>query len=394
VTSLALTGIGFLVTGDPDHGQGALGVVKNAAVVIEDARVVYAGPASTAPLDADVRADLDGRCVVPGFVDCHTHLIFAGDRAEEFTRRMAGRPYQPGGILDTVAATRAASRSDLEARARRLIGQALASGTTTLEIKTGYGLTPEHEAIHLDVARSLTPETTFLGAHLVPPEYRHDRDGYLQLLTETMIPVAAATARWCDAFCEAGAFDVDESRAVLTAARAHGMGLRVHANQLGPSGGVALACELGAASADHCTHLTRADIDLLAGSETVATLLPISDFCTRQPYPDGRALLDAGVTVAVASNCNPGSSYSTSIPLALALGVRECGLTVEEALLAATRGAARALQRPDLGRLIPGARAYAVVLDAPHPSHLVYRVGAPIISAVLKDGAWAVGGRG
>lgn len=394
MTSLALTGIGLLVTCDPDHGRGPLGVVENAAVVTEDARVVYAGPASTAPRNVDVREDVDGRCVMPGFVDCHTHLIFAGDRAEEFTRRMAGRPYQPGGILDTVAATRAASRSDLEAGARHLIGQALASGTTTLEIKTGYGLTPEHEAIHLGVARSLTPETTFLGAHLVPPEYGQDRDGYLRLLTETMIPAAATTARWCDVFCESGAFDVEESHAVLTAARAHGMGLRVHANQLGPSGGVALACELGAASADHCTHLTRADIDLLAGSETVATLLPISDFCTRQPYPDGRALLDAGVAVAVASNCNPGSSYSTSIPLALALAVRECGLTVDEALLAATRGGARALQRPDIGCLIPDARADVVVLDAPHPSHLVYRVGTQIVSAVLKDGVWTMGGRG
>jgi imidazolonepropionase len=391
VTSLALTGIGTLVTGDANHGRGALGVVADATLVIEGDRVAYAGPASGIGVDVDATMDLEGRCVMPGFVDSHTHLIFAGDRAEEFSLRMAGRPYQPGGILETVAATRAASTPQLDAGARRLIDQARASGTTTVEIKSGYGLTAEDEAAHLEIARTLTTEVTFLGAHLVPPEFARDRAGYVRLLTETMIPAAAGTARWCDVFCETGAFDVDESRAVLEAARHHGLGLRVHANQLGASGGVALACALGAASADHCTHLTSRDIDILAASETVATLLPISDFCTRQPYPDGRALIDAGVTVALASNCNPGSSYSTSIPLALALAVRECGLTIDEALLAATRGGAAALRRPDVGRLVVGARADAIVLDAPHPRHLVYRLGAPLIAGVLKDGDWAVG---
>jgi imidazolonepropionase len=390
VTSLTLTGIGRLVTCDPEHGRGSLGMIEQAALVIDEGRVVYAGTLSAAPAGTGTGVDVGGRCVMPGFVDSHTHLIFAGDRAEEFALRMAGRPYRPGGILDTVAATRAASPEDLEANARRLIDQARASGTTTVEIKTGYGLTPDDEAMHLGIAQALSPEATFLGAHLVPAEYAADRDGYLQLLVETMIPAAAATARWCDAFCEAGAFDVPESRAVLTAAAARGMGLRVHANQLGPSGGVGLACELGAASADHCTHLTGADIDALASGDTVATLLPISDFCTRQPYPDGRALLDAGATVAVASNCNPGSSYSTSMALAVALAVRECGLSIDEAVLAATRGGAAALRRADIGRLVPGARADAVVLDAPHPRHLVYRLGAPLVAGVLKDGAWAV----
>jgi imidazolonepropionase len=391
VTSLALTGIGTLVTCDAGHGRGPLGEVPDGTLVMDGDRVAYAGPAAGAPLDVDALVDLDGRCVMPGFVDSHTHLIFAGDRAEEFALRMAGRPYQPGGILETMAATREASATRLESGARRLIGQARASGTTTLEIKTGYGLTPEHEAAHLEIAGALTPEVTFLGAHLVPPEFAGDRDGYVRLLTETMIPAAAGTARWCDVFCETGAFDVEESRTVLEAARRHGLGLRVHANQLGASGGVALACALGAASADHCTHLTRRDIDLLAASGTVATLLPISDFCTRQPYPDGRALIDAGVTVALASNCNPGSSYSTSIPLALALAVRECGLTIDEALLAATRGGAASLGRPDVGRLVAGGRADAIVIDAPHPRHLVYRLGAPLITAVLHHGEWAVG---
>ena len=332
--------------------------------------------------------------MLPGFVDSHTHLIFAGDRVDEFSLRMAGRPYRPGGILDTVAATRGASIPELTARARQLVNQALRSGTTTVEIKTGYGLTPAHEAAHLGIARTLTPEVTFLGAHLVPPEFAADRNGYLRVLTEIMIPAAATAgrARWCDVFCEAGAFDVHESRTVLEVARRNGLGLRVHANQLGPGGGVALACELGAASADHCTHLTPADVDELAGSDTVATLLPISDFCTRQPYPDGHALLAAGARVALATNCNPGSSYSTSMPLALALSVRECGLTIDEAILAATRGGAAALQRADLGRLTPGARGDAIILDAPDPAHLVYRLGAPLVSGVLKDGAWAWNG--
>jgi len=327
---------------------------------------------------------------MPGFVDSHTHLIFAGDRATEFAARMAGSDYHPGGILDTVAATRAAPAEQLEDSARRLVALALANGTTTVEIKTGYGLDALHEAAHIGIARRLTEEATLLGAHLVPAEFAADRAGYLELVCRAMIPAASGVARWCDVFCERGAFDVDESRAVLDAARSHGLGLRVHANQLGPSGGVELACQAGAASADHCTHLTPADIDSLASSDTVATLLPISDFCTRQPYPNGRALLDAGAVVALASNCNPGSSYSISMPLALALAVRHCGLTIDEAILAATCGGAAALQRNDIGTLRPGARADALVLDAPRPAHLVYRLGTQLVAAVLRAGVWDV----
>jgi imidazolonepropionase len=392
VTSLCLDGIGALVTCDREFGRGPLGIIDDAAVVVDDMRVVYAGPAGGAPAGAEKRVDVGGRCVLPGFVDSHTHLIFAGDRAAEFAQRMAGRPYRPGGILETVAATREATAPELADLAGDLIRQARLGGTTTLEIKTGYGLTLEHETMHVGIAGRFTPEVTFLGAHLVPPEYAGDRDRYVRLLCEEMVPAAgAAGARWCDVFCEQGAFDVEESRAVLAAGAAQGLGLRVHANQLGPSGGVALACETGAASADHCTHLTAVDIDALAGSGTVATLLPISDFCTRQPYPPGRALLDAGATIAIASNCNPGSSYSTSIPLALALAVRECGLTIEEAILAVTAGGAAALRRRDVGRLVAGARADAVVLDAPGPDHLVYRLGAPLIAGVLVGREWVVG---
>ncbi|HUJ67499.1 MAG TPA: imidazolonepropionase [Acidimicrobiales bacterium] len=388
MTSLAVTGIGTLVTCDEEAGRGPLGVVPRGALVCDRGQVVYAGPEASAPSGTDERVDVGGRCVMPGFVDSHTHLIFAGDRAAEFAARMAGADYHPGGILDTVAATRAAPAEELEDSARRLVALALANGTTTVEIKTGYGLDALHEATHIGIARRLTEEATLLGAHLVPAEFAADRAGYLEMVCHAMIPAASGVARWCDVFCERGAFDVDESRAVLDAARSHGLGLRVHANQLGPSGGVELACQAGAASADHCTHLTPADIDSLASSDTVATLLPISDFCTRQPYPAGRALLDAGAVVALATNCNPGSSYSISMPLALALAVRHCGLTIDEAIVAATSGGAAALQRNDIGALRPGARADALVLDAPHPAHLVYRLGTQLVAAVLRAGVW------
>lgn len=390
MTSLHLTGIASLVTCDPESGAGLLGVVQDAAIVIEGDALIYAGTAAAAPTGADQKVDVGGRCVIPGFVDAHTHLVFGGDRASEFVRRMSGQAYSPKGILATVAATRTTPPEELERRARRLAIEAGAQGTTTLEVKTGYGLTPEHEAMLLSVARGLTQEVTFLGAHLVPPEYESDRDSYIQLLTDVMIPASAGAARWCDVFCEAGAFSPDESRTVLQAGTRAGMGLRVHANQLGPGAGVRLACELGAASADHCTYLERSDVDDLAMSGTVATLLPLSDFCTRQPYADGRALLDAGAAVALASNCNPGSSFSTSMALAMALAVRYCGLTVDEALSAATAGGARALRRSDVGRLVKGARADLVILDAPAHEHLVYRLGANLVWRVLQGGHWAV----
>jgi imidazolonepropionase len=383
MTSVAVSGIGVLMTGDSEVGLGPLGLIDDAVLVVESGVVVYAGPAASAPAGADEQVDVGGRAVMPGFVDSHTHLVFAGDRAGEFVDRMGGRAYQPGGIARTVEATRSATPEELTGNARRLIEEARHTGTTTIEIKTGYGLTPHHERTHLEVAASLTEEATFLGAHLVPLEYEHDREGYLQLLVDVMVPAATTMAKWCDVFCEEGAFSVDESRQVLAAGRSAGMGLRVHANQLGPSGGVGLACDMGAASADHCTHLSPADVEALASTATVATLLPLSDFCTRQPYADGRTLIDAGATVALASNCNPGSSYSTSMPLAIALAVRECGLTVDEALLAATRGGATALRRQDLGHLTPGARSAAVVLDAPHPHHVAYRLGAPIVWRIV-----------
>ena len=315
MTSLAVTGIGLLVTCDPEQGRGPLGVVDKRGAW-SSTRAWSSTPApGTAPADADTRIDLGGRCVMPGFVDSHTHLIFAGDRAEEFALRMAGRPYRPGGILDTVAATRQPRRPQLiDAGPAGSRSRPWPRAPPPWRSRPATGSPPSTKPPTCASPAPSRPKPPSSAPTWCPPEFAADRGGYLRLLIETMIPAAAGTARWCDVFCETGAFDVDESRAVLEAGRRHGMGLRVHANQLGPGGGVALACELGAASADHCTHLTAADVEALAGRGTVATLLPISDFCTRQPYPDGRALLDAGATVALASNCNPGSSYSTSIP--------------------------------------------------------------------------------
>jgi imidazolonepropionase len=385
VTSVAYTGIAELVTNDPAVGDATpLGRLADAAVVVDDGRVAWSGPRRDLPA-ADERVDVGGRCVVPGFVDSHSHLVFAGDRAHEFAARMAGRPYRAGGIRSTVAATRAASDGELRANAARLRAEMRRQGTTTVEIKSGYGLTVADEARSLAVARELTDEVTFLGAHVVAPEFADDPDAYVALVTGAMLAACAPLARWIDVFVEDGAFGADAARTILRAGREHGLEPRVHANQLGPGPGVQLACELGAASADHCTHLTDVDVDALATSGTVATLVPGADFSTRSPvYPDGRRLRDAGATVAVATDCNPGTSYTTSMPFVIALAVRECGLTPTEAVWAATAGGAAALRRGDVGHLGVGARAHLTVLDAPSHEHLAYRPGVPLAS-VLTD---------
>ncbi len=389
VTSLLIDGIGVLVTNDPEVGDGPLGLLTDAALVSDGGRVAWAGPAGAAP-PTDQRLDAGGRCVIPGFVDSHTHLVFAGDRAAEFAARMAGRPYAAGGIATTVAATRAAGDDALAANAGRLAFEALRAGTTTLEVKSGYGLTVADEVRSLRVAGGLTAETTYLGAHVVPPEYENRPDDYVALVAGEMLDACAPYARWADVFCDRDAFDGDQARAVLTAASAKGLGLRVHANQLGHGPGVRLAVELGAASADHCTHLSAADIEELAGSDTVATLLPAAEFSTRSRYPDARRLLDAGVTVAIASDCNPGSSYTTNLPFCIALAVREMGMTPVEAVWAATAGGAQALRREDVGRLAVGARADAVILDAPSYLQLAYRPGVPLVYAVVRGGEMVV----
>ncbi|WP_028049011.1 imidazolonepropionase [Cellulomonas sp. URHD0024] len=374
MTAHLVTGIGELVTHDPRFD----GPLLDAALVAQDGRVAWVGPAADAPA-ADRRTDLAGAAVVPGFVDSHTHLVFAGDRAGEFEARMSGTPYTGGGIAATVAATRAASDGELRGRLGRLVDEARGQGTTTVEIKSGYGLDVPTEERLLRLAREVTVETTFLGAHVVPPGI--DRADYVALVTGPMLVACAPHARWADVFCEPAspvAFDGDEARTVLEAAAAAGLGLRVHGNQLGHGPGVRLAVELGAASVDHCTFLTDADVAALADGTTVATLLPGVEFSTRSPYPDARRLLDAGVEVALASDCNPGTCFSTSMPLMIALAVREVRMTVAEALRAATLGGAHALRRDDVGHLRVGARADLAVLDAPSHRHLAYRPGVPI----------------
>ncbi|WP_205471953.1 imidazolonepropionase [Nocardioides sp. SYSU D00038] len=382
MTSTLLTGIGELVTNDPE-ADDLLGAVAGGALVVEGSRVAWVGSATEAPA-ADQQVDLGGRTVLPGWVDSHSHLVFAGDRSPEFAARMAGRAYEAGGIRTTVAATRAATDEQLTASVGRLVQEMLRQGTTTVEVKSGYGLTVRDEARSLAVARQFTDETTFLGAHVVPEGA--DPAAYVELVTGPMLAAAAPYARWVDAFCERGAFDADQARAVLEAGTAAGLGGRLHANQLGPGPGVRLAAELGLVAVDHCTYLEPADVDALRDSGTIATLLPGVEFSTRQPYPDARRLLDAGVRVALASDCNPGSSFTSSLALCVALAVREMGMTPAEAVHAATYGGAAALDRDDVGALVPGRRADLQVLDAPSHVHLAYRPGVPLVTAVWKDG--------
>ncbi|QPP08517.1 imidazolonepropionase [Streptomyces bathyalis] len=387
MTSTVVTNIRTLVTNDPALGEGGpLGLVHDAAVVLDGDRVAWVGPAAEAPA-ADSAHDAEGRAAVPGFVDSHSHLLFGGDRTAEFNARMSGRPYTAGGIRTTVAATREASDDELGRNLTRFLDEARRQGTTTMETKSGYGLTPEQESRALRVAAEQTDEVTYMGAHIVAPEYADDPAAYVDLVTGPMLDACAPYARWVDVFCEKGAFDGDQARAVLTAGRAKGLIPRIHANQLSHGPGVQLAVELGAASADHCTHLTDADVDALAHADgTVATLLPGCEFSTRAVYPDARRLLDAGATVALSTDCNPGSSFTSSMPFCVAIAVREMGMTPDEAVWSATAGGARALRRDDIGRLSPGARADLVLMDAPSHVHLAYRPGVPLTSRVWHRG--------
>jgi imidazolonepropionase len=384
MSSLLLTGIGSLVTNDPAHG-GPLGELRDAALVIEGSVVAWVGSRRDAPA-ADSSLDLGGRAVIPGFVDSHAHLVFAGDRAEEFAARMTGQPYSAGGIRTTVAATRAAADEQLTANVARLVTEMRRQGTTTVEIKSGYGLTVADEARALAIASDFTDETTFLGAHVVPAEYAEDPAGYVSLVTGPMLEQAAGNAKWVDVFVERGAFDADQARAILRAGQAKGLQARVHANQLGEGPGVQVACEVGAAAADHCTFVSDDDVDALASAGVVAGLLPAVEFSTRSPYPDARRLLDAGVTIALATDCNPGSGYSSSMPFCIALAVREMHMTPAEALWSATAGGATSLRRTDVGHLTPGARADLAVLDAPSYLHLAYRPAVPLVTQTFIAG--------
>lgn len=427
MSDLLITNIGELTTNAPGLGDDPgdpTGLIRDAALLVRDGRVAWAGRAADTPpapsvappaapasassprpprgvetpradggLDAGggsrrstQTVDAGGRAVIPGFVDSHTHVVFGGDRADEFEARMAGQAYAAGGIRRTVAATRAASDDELRARLAGFVAEFHRQGTTTFEIKTGYDLTVDGEVRLARLAREVTDEVTYLGAHVVPAEYADDRTAYVDLLCGAMLDAVRPYARWIDVFCETGAFTPDETRRILLAGIGADLLPRLHGNQLGYGEAVRIATDLDIWSLDHCTYLTDDDVAALAASDVVATLLPGVEFSTRHPYPDARRLLDAGVTVALASDCNPGTSFTSSMPLMVALAVREMGMTVAEAVWAATAGGARALHRTDVGTLAPGAQADAVILDAPSRTHLAYRPGVPLVYRVFGEG--------
>jgi imidazolonepropionase len=382
VSSVAFTNIATLVTNDPSIGNGDLGLLQNATVVVENGLI--SAISTSIPSGVDQEMDCSGKTLLPGFVDSHSHLIFAGDRADEFSARAHGQKYTAGGIASTVKATRLATDSTLHTNAQRLLDEALATGTTTMEIKSGYGLTEKDELRSIEVAAQFTDETTLLAAHVIPEEFASNPDAYVKLITESIIP--ASRAKWIDVFCDRGAFSVEQSEVILRSGIAHGMLPRIHANQLEAGKGVQLAVALNAASADHLSNSSSADIELLASSQTVATLLPGAEFSTHLQTNLGRKFLDAGATVAIASDCNPGSSYTTSMPFCIAAAVSLLGFTVEEAVLAATLGGAKALRRDDIGQLRIGNRADLVLLTAPSYIHLAYRPGVNLVHSTYKSG--------
>jgi imidazolonepropionase len=398
MSDLLVFGVGQLITNDPERG-GALGVIEGAGLAIVNGLVAWVGA------DADVpdryrdlpRLDAGGAAVLPGFVDPHTHLIFAGDRSEEFDRRLRGESYEQileggGGILSTVAATRGASEAQLYDEAAARVWRMAANGTTTVEVKSGYGLDTETEVRMLRVANRLNQALpidvvpTFLGAHVVPLESREDRDAYVDLVCGPMIDACAPLASFCDVFCDDAAFSVDEARRILEAAKSRGLDVKIHADQLGWVGAAALAADLRAVSADHLDYATIRDLTVMRAAGTAAVLLPAVSFSMRIPYPDGRAIWDSGVPVALATDCNPGTANVESMPFVIALAVLNMALTTDEAVWAATRGGAHALGLADRGHLIPGAIGDLAVLDAPTHLHLAYRPAADIVAAVVKRG--------
>ncbi len=390
---LVVTGISTLVTNDVSLERGKLGIINNAALVVgDDNKIAWTGESVNLPREfASSAINVGGRAIIPGFIDSHTHLVFGGDRANEFEARMSGKTYSAGGIRTTMTATRAATTESLTNNARRLAEEALNTGTTTLEVKSGYGLSVTDEARSLQVASTITSETTFLGAHVVPPESKIDE--YVNLVCGEMLTQCAPNAKWIDVFCDHGAFDVDHARAILSAGAKAGLGMRIHANQLQHGGGVQLGVELGVATCDHCTHLNDADISALADTNgrTVATLLPTAELCTRSKFPDARRLIDAGITVALASDCNPGSSYTTSMPLVISLAVLNMNMSCDEALWSATAGGAAALRRTDIGSLHIGAQADFALLNCSSHVHLAYRPGVKLVDAVVRKGECVAG---
>jgi imidazolonepropionase len=385
MSQILIKDIGLLVTNDPKLGDTQLGLIKNAAMLIENGKVSWVGANESAPT-SEKTIDAAGKAVIPGFVDSHNHLIFAADRSAEFSARMSGQKYSAGGITSTVTQTRAASDSDLLSNANRLVHEGLHSGTTTVEIKSGYGLTVIDEVRSLKIASELTQQTTFLGAHVVPVEYKEAADDYVELVCNQMLTEVKPYAKWIDVFCDKGAFTTTQARKILQAGIAAGLKPRLHANQLEQGDAITLGVELGAASVDHVSYFNNNDIEKLAGSKTVATLLPGAEFSTRSVYPDVRKLIQAGVNVAIASDCNPGSSYTTNMPFMIALAVREMFFTPEQALWSATKGGALALQLEDVGHLAVGARADFVILKESSYIHLAYRPGVNLIDEVWQHG--------
>ena len=401
--STLITNIGELMTQDP--ARGAASVLRGAAVVVEGERISWIGPAGQAP-QTDEICDAEGRAVLPGWVDSHTHLVFAGDRTAEFEARMAGESYAAGGIAVTTGATRAADDFELTRLLMGRVAEAVAGGTTYVETKTGYGLDVEHEARSARIASTVADQVTYLGAHLVPDGM--DADAYTELVCGEMLEAVRPYVQWADVFCERGAFNEEQSRRVLAACRDAGLGLRVHGNQLCEGPGVQLAVEFGAASVDHVNYLADTDVKVLADSwsgwdrvagtgerGTVATCLPACDLSTRQPLAPGRQLLDAGVEIALASNCNPGTSYTSSMNYCVTTAVLQMGLSVHEAVRAATYAGALALgkhvgadvdgQRA-VGSIAVGHRADLHLLNAPSATHLAYRPGMPLTAAVWRAG--------
>jgi imidazolonepropionase len=386
VTKTLFTNIGSLVM--PAAEVGVLETLSNAAFVVEEGLITWVGQADLAP-SCDSVVDVAGQCVIPGFVDSHAHLMFAGSREQEFAARMAGLAYSAGGIKTTVAKTRAATDEELRANAQKLIAEFYQAGVTHFEIKSGYGLDIETEVRSLKIAREFTEDTTFLGAHVVPAD--QDPEAYVELVTTAMLDAAAPFAKWIDVFCDRGAFTLAQARKILEAGIAKGLLPRLHANQLENLGAISLAVELDCASVDHCTHLRDQDIELLAGSNTVATLLPGAEFSTRSPYPDAKKLFAAGVTVALATDCNPGSSFTTSMPFCIAVAVRDMGFTIDQAVWSATRGGAMALRDSSRGSLAVGSRADFAILDAPSHLFLAYRPGVQLIASTYVAGKQVYG---
>lgn len=387
MSDLLVTDIGCLITNEATFDGTPLGLISDAAIAVTDGIVSWVGSRSEVNLsDYQNVISANGKTVIPGFVDSHNHLVFASDRATEFSARMQGQPYTAGGINYTVEQTRSASNEELRRNVAALVTEGLTSGTTTVEIKSGYGLSITDEQRSLEIAREFTKETTFLGAHVVPSEFKSAPEDYVAMVCGPMLEAVAPFAKWIDVFCDRGAFSPDQTRQILKAGIAKGLLPRLHANQLEPGEGIKVGVELGAASVDHISHFDDSDIAALAKSNTVATFLPGAEFSTRSKYPDVRSMFAAGINVAIASDCNPGSSYTTNMPLMIALAVRDMFFTPEQALWSATKGGAMALCRSDVGHLGVGAKADFSILSSTSYLHLAYRPGVNLIEQVWCNG--------